>query len=266
MSGIQFEAWDLPILYPLVALYKIFELINIPHPLTFSIVAITILFRLIIYPLMSSQIKSTQKMQKLSPELAKIKEIHKGDSKMIQQETMKLYKEHGVNPVAGCLPVLIQLPIIFILYSVLIDIVKNPSLVTVKINEAIMLPALKLTSPIDQSFFFFPLGQTPGQLLGTFGLLIFLIPIATAFFQFIQSKMMFPAKAENEGEEKKKDDFASVFQTQTVYIFPVMIGVFSYTLPVGLSLYWNTFTLFGIIQQYRISGFGGLKFQKKYGK
>lgn len=263
MNEIQFESWDLPILYPLVALYKVFDLINIPHPLTFSIVAITILFRLIIYPLMSSQIKSTQKMQGLSPELAKIKETHKGDSKMIQQETMRLYKEHGVNPVAGCLPVLIQLPIIFILYSVLIDIVKNPSLVTAKINE-VMPEALKLLNPIDQSFFFFPLGKTPAGLFGDFSLLIFIIPIATGFFQFIQSKMMFPQK--KEGEEKKKDDFASVFQTQTIYIFPVMIGVFSYTLPVGLSLYWNTFILFGIIQQYRISGLGGLKFPKIYGK
>ena len=58
--------------------------------------------------------------------------------------------------------------------------------------------------------------------------------------------------------EKKKDDFATVFQSQSLYIFPVMIGFFSYTFPLGLSLYWNTFTIFGIIQQYLISGWGGL--------
>lgn len=258
MSDIQFDAWDLPILYPLIAIYKVFDLINIPNPLTFSIVALTILVRFVIYPLMSKQIKSSQKMQALSPELSKIKEIHKGDAKMIQQETMSLYKEHGVNPVAGCLPVLIQLPLIFILYSVLIDIVKEPSMVTAKINEAVRPEALKLVNPIDQSFFFFPLGKTPADLLGAFGIFVFLIPIATGFFQLIQSKMMFPKKKED-GKKEKKDDFQSAFQTQSTYIFPIMIAVFSYTFPVGLSLYWNTFTIFGIIQQYRISGLGGLK-------
>ena len=60
-------------------------------------------------------------------------------------------------------------------------------------------------------------------------------------------------------EDKKKEDFASAFQTQSLYIFPVMIGFFSYNFPVGLSLYWNTFTIFGIIQQYKVSGLGGLK-------
>ena len=59
--------------------------------------------------------------------------------------------------------------------------------------------------------------------------------------------------------EKKKEDLASAFQTQSLYIFPVMIGFFSFNFPVGLSLYWNTFTIFGIIQQYKISGLGGLK-------
>ena len=62
--------------------------------------------------------------------------------------------------------------------------------------------------------------------------------------------------------DKKKEDFATAFQTQSLYIFPVMIGFFSYNFPVGLSLYWNTFTIFGIIQQYKISGLGGLRLAK----
>lgn len=258
MSGsIQFESWDLPILYPLVAIYKAFDLINFPHPLSFSIIALTILIRFILYPLMTSQIKTSSKMQQLAPQLSKLKELHKGDSKMLQSETMRLYKEQGVNPASGCLPVLLQLPIIFILYSILLDIVKSADLVTAKINEAMELPFLKLTSPIDQSFFFFPLGKTPAQLFDNFGLLIFIIPIATGFFQLIQSKMMFPAKKPE--ETPGKEDFAKAFQTQSTYIFPVMIAVFSYTLPFGLSLYWNTFVIFGIIQQYKISGLGGLQ-------
>lgn len=265
MSNVQFENWDLPILYPLVAIYKFFELINFPHPLSFSIVALTILIRFILYPLMTTQIRASSKMQQLAPQLKTLKELHKDDAKMLQQETMRLYREHGVNPAAGCLPVLVQLPIIFILYSILIDIVKASTLVTTKINEVMALDFLKLTNPIDQSFFFFPLGKTPAELFGNFGPLIFIIPLATGFFQLIQSKMMFPAKKPEEKGEKK-EDFMSAFQTQSTYIFPIMIAVFSYTLPFGLSLYWNAFTIFGIIQQYKISGLGGLKELKIYGK
>jgi YidC/Oxa1 family membrane protein insertase len=59
-------------------------------------------------------------------------------------------------------------------------------------------------------------------------------------------------------EVKKEDDFATAFQAQSLYIFPVMIGFFSWSLPIGLSFYWNTFTIFGIIQQYLISGPGAM--------
>ena len=107
-----------------------------------------------------------------------------------------------------------------------------------------------------------------------------MVPLLTALFQFIQSKMMTLSSppsgeknlpttrlpAEQGGQEKKKkDDFASAFQSQSLYIFPLMIGFFSYQFPIGLSLYWNTFTVFGIIQQYQISGLGGLEslWQKK---
>jgi YidC/Oxa1 family membrane protein insertase len=89
-----------------------------------------------------------------------------------------------------------------------------------------------------------------------------LIPVLTGVFQFIQSKMMLPPtdpKKKDDKTKKKSDDFATAFQSQSLYIFPVMIGFLSYNFPIGLSLYWNTFTIFGIIQQYKISGLGGLE-------
>lgn len=265
MNQIQFETWDLPILYPLIAIYKILDAINFPFPLGFAIIILTILVRFILYPLISSQIRTSKKMQDINPHLSRIKEIHKGDTKMLQQETMRLYREHGVNPAAGCLPVLIQLPLIFVLYSVLIDVVKSPSLVIPKINSAIQPDFLKLTSALDQSFFGLPLGLSPSALLSTIGPVVFLVPVLTGVFQFIQSKMIFPPVPKTAGVIEKKDgsskddSFASVFQSQSTYIFPIMIAVFSFTLPVGLSLYWNTFTIFGIIQQYKITGPGGIQ-------
>jgi YidC/Oxa1 family membrane protein insertase len=74
-------------------------------------------------------------------------------------------------------------------------------------------------------------------------------------------------KIEVKSKDKKEDDFATTFQNQSLFIFPIMIGFFSFNFPIGLSLYWNTFTVFGIIQQYQVSGLGGLKdLINKYGK
>jgi len=254
-----------PILNGLIAIYKILISLNIPYALGFSIIILTALIRYALYPLMSSQLRVSRKMQELNPHLSRLKEKHKGDAKTLQQETMRLYKEHGVNPAAGCLPMLIQLPIIWGLYSVLQQIVRpETQKVIAEINKIVYFNFLKITDGWDISFFGLPLGSNPASLLSTFGPLIFLIPITTGFLQFIQSKMLYsPPPQDNKDKEKKKDDFSSVFQSQSNYIFPVMIAFFSYTFPIGLSLYWNTFTLFGIIQQYQIGGLGGLSDWKK---
>ena len=253
-----------PIINILLVVYQALFFLHIPYALGFAVIILTIIIRFAIYPLMSSQLKSSKKMQDLSPHLSKIKEKHKGDAKRLQAETMRLYKEHGVNPAAGCLPVIIQLPIIWALYSVLQKIVGlAPKLVVSEINKIVYFDFLKLDRPWDPSFFGLPLGQNPSHLISSVGPLILLIPVATGFFQFIQSKMMIK-KPEAQKDLVKKDakkdgDFASAFQSQSLYIFPFMIGFFSYNFPIGLSLYWNTFTIFGIIQQYRVSGLGGLK-------
>lgn len=259
-----------PIINILVALYSVFSLIHLPYALGFAIIGLTIVIRLIIYPLTTSQLRASLKMQKIGPHLSRLKEKHKGDSARIQQETLRLYKEHGVNPAAGCLPIIIQMPIFFALYSVLQRIVSiKPDVVVSEINKIVysQFGFLKLNSAWETSFFGFPLGGMPSQLLSTMPLIL-LIPVATGVLQFILSKMMIPAKSavviekniEKKGNVDKKDasDFANAFQTQAMYIFPVMIGFFSFSFPIGLSLYWNTFTIFGIIQQYKIVGLGGL--------
>jgi YidC/Oxa1 family membrane protein insertase len=262
----------IPIINSLVVLYHVFSFIHLPFALGFSIIALTILIRLLLYPLTNSQLRASKKMQDIAPHINKLKEKHKGDAKTLQAETMKLYKEFGVNPAAGCLPVLIQLPLIWALYSALQLIVKPGAAVLSQVNHMLYNNSLRLTTPWDTAFFGLPLAQNPSHLLSTIGPLILLVPIATGVFQFIQTKMMLNPKTQNKDgskkEEKKKEDFATAFQSQSLYIFPIMIAFFSYGFPIGLSLYWNTFTIFGIIQQYRISGLGGLKewTDKLYGK
>lgn len=249
-----------PIVNILVALYQLFSLVHLPYALGFAIVGLTIVIRFLLYPLISAQLKASLKMQKVAPHLSNLKDKHKGDAKTLQAETMKLYKEHGINPAAGCLPVLVQMPVIWALYTVLQKMVTlKPDSIVSEVNKIVYFDFLKLNASWDTSFFGFPLGVGPSELFSKMGPLVFLVPILTGVFQFLLSKMMMPATPKNALVVKaKKDDFATAFQSQSLFIFPVMIGFFSYSFPIGLSLYWNTFTIFGMIQQYKIAGLGGL--------
>lgn len=271
-----------PITNVLVAIYQGLSFLHIPYALGFAIISLTVLIRLILLPFTSAQIKTSKKMQALNPHLSKLKTKHKGDAKTLQAETMKLYKEHGVNPAAGCLPALIQLPIIFGLYNVLRQVVSaDQKTGLAAINKVLYFPNLHLHRMWDAHFFGLPLGQAPSKLISSYGVLIVLIPLLTAALQMIQSKMMFtkpqpieddaPVKTgkelqkvtkEDSKDDKKpstQDDFATAMQTQSIYIIPLVIGYSSFSFPLGLSLYWNTFTIFGIIQQYSLNGWGGLQ-------
>lgn len=261
--------FDSLIVYPLINVlllcYQIVFSLHIPYALGFSIILLTVVIRLILYPLTGAQLKASKKMMDLNPHLKNLKEKHKGDAKTLQAETMRLYKEHGVNPAAGCLPVLIQMPVIFGLYSVLNKIIHLGAGTVTEINKIVYFDFLQLSKVWDTTFFGIPLGQSPSTLYKALPLLL-LVPILTGIFQFIQSKMMLPAVSAADKKitkaksgEKKSDDFATAFQSQSLYIFPFMIAFFSWGFPIGLSLYWNTFTIFGIIQQHRVSGLGGLK-------
>ncbi len=255
-----------PILNILLAIYHVLYFVGIPYALGFSIIMLTVVIRFVLYPFTSSQLKASKKMQTITPHLSRIKEKHKGDAKRMQEETMRLYKEHGVNPAAGCLPMLVQLPVIYGLYAVLQEVVKQSSQTLIHINKLAYIDVLRLSKPWDQHFFGVPLGQNPSHLVASMPFIL-LVPVATGLFQLIQSKMMFSKPVEDASQTNKEkkttgnkdDSFAAAFQTQSLYVFPAMIGFFSYSFPIGLSLYWNTFTLFGILQQYRLQGLGGLE-------
>ena len=121
-----------PLTNLLVASFQLFQFLHVPFALGFAIIALTVIIRFILYPFTASQIRTSKKMQDLAPHLSNLKEKHKDDKKKHQEEMMKLYKEHGVNPAAGCLPVLIQIPIIWSLYSVLGNAVNITSIAKLK--------------------------------------------------------------------------------------------------------------------------------------
>lgn len=260
-----------PLINILVAMYQGLHFLHIPYALGFAIILLSILIRLAMYPMMGSQLKVSKKMQELAPHIKNLKERHKGDNARIQKETMLLYKEHGVNPASGCVSAIIQMGIIIGgLYPAFTKVISlEPARAIAEINNKIIYTdALRITQPWDTHFFGLPLGKSPSDLISLLPI-VFIVPVLTALFQFIQSKMMFypPAKEEttaltligkDEPKKSSADDFASAFQSQSMYLFPAMIALSSYTFPIGLSLYWNTFTVFGILQQYQIGGWGSL--------
>ena len=248
------------ILNLLVTFYKIFNSIGLPGSLGLAIIGLTVLIRLILYPFTAAQLRSMQKMQALKPHMDRIKEKHKKDTMRQQQEMAKLYREHGVNPAAGCLPLIIQIPIFIALYNVLLQVVSNGDIakVTDEVNKIVYFPFLKIAEPWDPYFVGVHLGSKPSD-FQTAGIFLLSVPVITAALQFLQTKMMTP-KTQKQIVEKAaaapgvdSSDFANIMQKQMLYFFPIMIGFFSYGFPIGLSLYWNAFTIFGIIQQYFVN-------------
>lgn len=251
----QFLIW--PILNVLIAFYKGMEYVHIPYPLTWAIITMTIFIRLILYPLTMSQLKSAKKMAELKPHIDALSRKHKDNKTLLQQEQMKLYQQHGINPAAGCLPMLLQFPILIALYRVFYDVLstKNPADLVKQINAVMYHPALHIEK-LDLSFFGTQLTATPNH-WQQIGVAILFVPVITAFLQFLQAKTMnmgtsttkTPPAANDKDKKDSGDDFAKTMQTQMTYIFPVFIGYLAFSFPLGLSLYWNTFSVFGIIQQ-----------------
>ena len=250
-----------PIINTLVALYKGFEFLHIPGPLGFAVIGLTLIVRLLLYPLMAAQLRSAKKMVKIKPHMDALAAKHKGDKQALQQAQMALYKEHGVNPAAGCLPLLIQMPVLIALYNVFYQILNNGNIskVVSDINQIVYLPAFKITN-LDLNFFGINLAVKPSQ-FQTHGYMLLLVPVITAALQWWQTKLMMPTtpKAPTEDKalakpgEKPKEDMAGDMQKQMAIITPLMFGYFAYQFPLGLALYWNVFGLFGILQQIAIN-------------
>lgn len=257
----MFEIFDIlfttPITNVLVACYKLLLMLHVPYALGFAIILLTVLIKLLLWPLTSAQIKSATKMQKLAPKISDLKEKYKNDKQKQQAEIMKLYQQNGINPASGCIPLVIQFPVLIALYHVLTTVVSANTVETIhKINSVVYFPFLELQELSGALFFNLALTVPPAKLL-QYNPAIILVPVITGLLQFVLSKMMIPTTAKK--DPKKKDDFQTAFQAQSVFIFPFMIAYFSYSLPLGLSLYWNTFTLFGILQQYLLVGPGGME-------
>jgi YidC/Oxa1 family membrane protein insertase len=258
----------IPLINLLVFFYKIFESVGLPGALGFAILAVTVVIRMLIWPMTHTQLKSAQKMMSLRPLLDELKAKHK-DKVELQRAQMALYKEHGVNPAAGCLPILLQFPILVALYNAIINVFPNsgiPSGGIAWVNGIVYNSWLHLSSPPDPNFFGINLAAKP-QDFQTAGVVLLIVPILTAVLTFMQSKMMMPPKPlktypkDSPKEIKEKESFEEAMtsiQGPMMYMMPVMVAYFAFIYPSGLAIYWNMLTILGIVQQYSVSGWGGM--------
>lgn len=214
-----------------------------------AILLFTLLVRSVLFPLTLSSLKAAHKMKELQPEISKLKKKHGKDAAALQAAQMEMYKKYNINPLAGCLPQILQLAVLFLLYHVLIDFLKQS-----EINGI----------AIDPNFLWLNLAQ-PDQL--------YVLPVVAALTQLVLSVMIAPGAEKrdivpNESSKKKvaeankkEEDFAEMaasMQQQMLYIMPVMTGFIAANFPAGLPLYWIATTIFSIGQQWYVSGPGGL--------
>lgn len=206
------------------------------HSVGWAIIIVTVIVRVILVPVSLHQVRRTQenqeKMAKLQAELARVKEKHKDDKTKQAEETMRIYREGGVNPASGCLPLLIQLPILIALYRVFLSQL-SPDVYPLLYSFVAQPQALTLT------FFGLDL-NAPSLRLG----------VLAGIGQFIQMKFLTPQPPQNTSSGDDSAAMMASMQKNMAYIFPVMTVFIALQLPAALALYWLISTLFGIGQQY----------------
>lgn len=207
-----------------------------------AIILFTILIRLVTFPLMTSQIKSSQKMQELqnNKKWQEMQKKYKDDKEKLAQEQMKLYKELGINPLSSCLPMFIQIPIIFGLYqSIIRALAASP--VQLRILQGIVYPILELQKliPVNSRFLWMNLGQP--EHVYAFGYGIPVLAILVAITTYIQSKVTIVPSS------NPKDQTAMMNNMMTLYM-PLLLFYFSLNYASGLAVYFVITNLLSIIQ------------------
>ena len=221
---------------PLFNLLVIITNILPGHNIGVSILIVTVIVRLILIPPSLHQARQTQKnqskMAELKSQLSKINKKHANDKAKKSEETMRLYKEAGINPASGCLPLLIQLPILIALYRVfLIGITPD----TYKYLYEFV------PSPDTIGLTLFSLDVTQSSLL---------LAIIAGVFQFILMKSITPPQPPAANDDDQSAQMMASMQKNMAFIFPIMTVFIAMRLPAALALYWVATTIFGIVQQY----------------
>lgn len=238
-----------------------------------ALIIFTIIVRTALFPLTLKQYKSTAEMQKIQPLMQEVQRKYANDKEKLNQETMKLYQEHKINPAGGCLPLLIQMPILFALWQV----IAKPLKFMLGFSDK-QLADLAATAKVSGQYpeidtityftnigsgdkvgnlnMFFPshgginLGSIPTwHISDASQLLLLILPLLAVLTTFLSVRMSMPKKT----NDKAKDKAANPMGNSMLYISPLMTLIFSMQFPVGMSLYWFVGNLFSIGQQFYVN-------------
>lgn len=213
----------------------LFILMNFFHTITgswaFSIVLLTISLRIMLYPLNAWSTKSMVRMQQIGPEVSALQEKYKKDPKTMQIEIVNLYRERGVNPATGCLPMLIQMPFLIGMF----DLLKS----SFALRGAPFIPGWidDLTAPDVLFRWNYPIFFIGNE--------FHLLPILLGLVMFAQQKLMAPAPV-NPSQATEQQQQQKIMGTMMTVVFTVMF----YNFPSGLNIYWLSSMLLGMLQQW----------------
>lgn len=217
-----------PLFNLLIAIYN-----AIPgHDFGLAIIILTLIIRVVLYPLTKKGIESQKAMALIQPKIKEAQIKYKNDRAKQAEEMMRLYREYKVNPFSGFLNLLVQIPILFALYKVFMAGLKPESLKD-------LYTFINNPNIIDPMFIGILDLSKPSPILA----------VIAGTLQFLQSKMMLPAPTGN-NSSTKESDFSKIMHHQMLYILPVLTIVIAWRFPAGLPLYWVVTTLFSIGQQY----------------
>ena len=232
-----------------------------------AIIAFSIALRLLLNPLTRPYMESMKKMKSYSKELEKLKLRHKGDRTKLSKAQADFYKEKGINPSAGCLPYLLQIVVLIFLFRLFSTVFTGGGDVAQKFN-ALLYEPLRFASgeSVHTQFLYLDITK-PDKLNDLLGLQSVPLPIPgiflvlASFLQFLSAKITAPyveaEKKAAKATKEKADDFQVAMQSSMIYTFPLMTILIGISFPSSLALYWLSFSLFQVWQQYNSSGWGG---------
>lgn len=241
--------WNTLIIQPFTNLLLwIYSLIaNVPGAFGWAIILFTILIRAVTWPLNAQQLKGAQAMQEMQndKDWQAIQKKYAKDKEKLAQEQMRVYKEKGINPFSSCLPTLIQFPIIIGLYQAIIQALATAPLGLLHLARNVY-PTLSVAAliPLNSRFLWMDLGQP--ESIPLFGFNFPTLAIIVALTTYIQSKLTMPVSS-NPGDQS-----AMMSKTMSIYM-PLLLGYFALTFASGLSVYFITSNLLGIVQ-YAMQG------------
>lgn len=237
-----------PIFNGLVLLYNVFGDFGV------SIIVLTLIIKLILFPLTLQQLKSMKATQALQPEMAEIRKKYAKDQQAQAAAMQELYKKYGVNPLAGCLPLVIQLPVLYGLFYALSNVFRTTTHTVAAINANLyaFVPHFTSYPSVYLNWFTF-LGPNYHISLGNADP-THILPILAGIATFIQLRMSMPKTAPAAGANDPTAQSTRMMQ----YFMPLITVFFGWQFPAGLALYWTVSSVFQAVQQYFVTGWGGL--------